>query len=87
MTYLGVGPQPRLTWGATPENIDRTMPGDDLVSNVDLLSTRAISIDVPPSCIWPRLVQMGSGKGGVYTYSIPEPEKWATSSSWAPGCG
>ena len=67
-TYLGVGRKPCLTWGATSEDVDRTMPGDDLVSSPDFVSTRAISIDAPPSCIWPWLMQMGSGKGGVYTY-------------------
>jgi len=66
--YLGVGRKECLTWGATPEDVDRTMPGDDLMTSPDLLSTRAISIDAPPSCIWPWLMQMGSGKGGVYTY-------------------
>jgi len=44
------------------------MPGDDLLADPDVVSTRAISIDAPPSAIWPWLVQMGSGKGGVYTY-------------------
>src|ERR1019366_7032617 len=67
-TYLGVGRKPCLTWGATPEDVTRTMPGDDLLSTPDILSTRAIAIDASPSSIWPWLVQMGSGKGGVYTY-------------------
>ena len=67
-TYLELGRQPCLTWGATPEDVNRTMPGDDLLSTPDFLSTRAIAIDAPPSSIWPWLVQMGSGKGGVYTY-------------------
>jgi len=44
------------------------MPGDDLLSNPDILSTRSISIDAPPEAIWPWLVQMGPGRGGVYTY-------------------
>jgi hypothetical protein len=67
-TYLGLGRKPCLTWGATPEVITRTMPGDDLLSNPDFLSTRAITIDAPASSIWPWLVQMGSVEGGVYTY-------------------
>ena len=67
-TYLGLGRKPCLTWGATPEDVNRTMPGDDLLSTPDFLSTRAITIDAPASSIWPWLVQMGSGKGGVYTY-------------------
>lgn len=44
------------------------MPGDESLADPDLLSTRAVSIDAPPSAIWPWLVQMGSGRGGVYTY-------------------
>ena len=32
------------------------------------MATRAITIDAPPAAIWPWLVQMGSGRGGVYTY-------------------
>ncbi len=67
-TYLRLGRKPCLTWGATPEDVNRTMPGDDFLSTSDFLSTRAITIDAPSSSIWPWLVQMGSGKGGVYTY-------------------
>ncbi|MFG1605220.1 SRPBCC family protein [Actinoplanes sp. NPDC049265] len=57
-----------LTWGATPEETRRTLPGDDLLSPADMISTRAITIDVPPERVWPWLVQMGSGRGGAYTY-------------------
>jgi hypothetical protein len=57
-----------LTWGARPDEIDRAMPGDDLLAIPDLLSTRAIGIGAPPVAIWPWLVQMGSGRGGAYTY-------------------
>ena len=67
-TYLTIGRKPCLTWGATDGDVSRTMPGDDLLANPDLLSTRAITINAPPSAIWPWLMQMGSGKGGVYTY-------------------
>ena len=66
--YLSVGRKPCLSWGASPQDVDRTMPGDELLANPDLLSTRAVSIEAPPSAIWPWLVQMGSGRGGVYTY-------------------
>jgi hypothetical protein len=66
--YLAVGRRPCLTWGATENEASQTLPGDDLLEEPDLISTRAISIDAPPSAVWPWLVQMGSGKGGVYTY-------------------
>lgn len=57
-----------LTCGATPEEAGRAMPGDDLLPGPVLMSTRAITIDAPPSAVWPWLVQMGSGRGGAYTY-------------------
>lgn len=57
-----------LTWGARPDEVDGVMPGDELLPHPDLLATRAISIAAPPSAVWPWLVQMGSGRGGVYTY-------------------
>ena len=66
--YVAFGREPCLTWGATAEDADRVMPGDDLLTDPDIISTRAIWIDAPPSAVWPWLVQMGSGKGGVYTY-------------------
>jgi hypothetical protein len=57
-----------LTWGATSGEAQQSLPGDDLIPAPDLLSTRAVTVDAPPSAIWPWLMQMGSGKGGVYTY-------------------
>lgn len=57
-----------LTWGATPDEVARGLPGDELLADPDILSTRAVTVDAPPSAIWPWLVQMGSGRGGAYTY-------------------
>ncbi|GAA0504902.1 hypothetical protein Ade02nite_70920 [Paractinoplanes deccanensis] len=57
-----------VTWGATPGEAAGPMPGDDLVPDADLISTRAVTIAAPPSAVWPWLVQMGSGRGGAYTY-------------------
>jgi hypothetical protein len=60
--------KPCLTWGATADEVSGQMPGDDLMPSPDLISTRAITVEAPPSAIWPWLVQMGSGRGGAYTY-------------------
>jgi hypothetical protein len=60
--------EPVLTWGATAEEIRRALPGDELLAEADVVSTRAITIDAPTSAVWPWLVQMGSGRGGAYTY-------------------
>jgi hypothetical protein len=57
-----------LTWGATAQEVNRTMPGDELLRDADIVATRGVSIDAPPSAVWPWLVQMGSGRGGAYTY-------------------
>jgi hypothetical protein len=57
-----------LTWGARPDEASRKLPGDDLLADAGIVSTRAITIGAPPAAVWPWLVQMGSGRGGVYTY-------------------
>jgi hypothetical protein len=57
-----------LTWGATADEASRSLPGDELLADADVVSTRAITIDAPPADVWPWLVQMGSGRGGAYTY-------------------
>jgi hypothetical protein len=55
-------------WGATDAEIAGEMPGDELIGEPDLETTRAVTIAAPPSAVWPWLVQMGSGRGGAYTY-------------------
>ena len=57
-----------LGWGATTAERELPLPGDDLVADADIQSTRAVTIDAPPASVWPWLVQMGSGRGGAYTY-------------------
>lgn len=60
----------QLTWGATPEEVSRPMPGDELVSKPTFNATRAITIGAAPERIWPWLVQVGLGRGGWYSYDI-----------------
>jgi hypothetical protein len=57
-----------LSWGATDSEVGRGLPGDELLTDAGIVSTRAVHVDAPPSAIWPWLVQMGPGRGGVYTY-------------------
>jgi hypothetical protein len=57
-----------LTWGARPGEVTRELPGDELLVKADIVSTRAITVEAPADAIWPWLVQMGSGRGGAYTY-------------------
>ena len=55
-------------WGATETEVKMSLPGDDQVPNPVLVSTRAITIQAPASAVWPWLVQMGQGRGGLYSY-------------------
>jgi hypothetical protein len=57
-----------LTWGATDDEAARRLPGDELLESPDIVATRAIGIDAPPSVVWPWLVQIGPGRAGAYTY-------------------
>jgi hypothetical protein len=61
--------RPILTWGATAEEAAAPLPGDELLEDADAVATRAITIDAPPSAVWPWIAQMGpSPRGGAYTY-------------------
>lgn len=55
-------------WGASAEEVLMHLPGDEQVPNPRLDSTRAITIQAPAAVIWPWLVQMGQGRGGLYSY-------------------
>ena len=58
-----------LTWGATHEEADGRLPGDELLAHPDGVSTRAITIDAPAAAVWPWIAQMGPApRGGAYTY-------------------
>jgi hypothetical protein len=55
-------------WGATPAEVDATLPGDEVVVDPVWQSTRAIDIAAPVSDVWPWLAQMGQDRGGLYSY-------------------
>ena len=60
----------QLNWGATEEEIQRTMAGDEIVPNPTFNATRAVTVNAPPERIWPWLVQMGYRKAGFYSWDI-----------------
>lgn len=57
-------------WGATDAELAGPMPGDDLVPGCRTYCTRAITIDAPPSAVWPWLVQVGFGRAGFYSNDL-----------------
>ncbi len=60
--------------GATVEEQRRSLPGDDLVPHPSWEATRAVTIDAPPSEVWPWVAQMGYGRGGWYGWNPLERE-------------
>ena len=53
-----------LGWGATDEELNAPLTGDELVPQPKLKATHAITINAPAADVWPWLVQMGQNRGG-----------------------
>jgi hypothetical protein len=62
----------QVRWGATAAEVGAGLPGDELMPRVDRSTTRAVTIAAPPKEVWPWLVQMGQGRGGLYSYDVLE---------------
>lgn len=56
-----------LHWGATPDEVEAPLPGDELVPGAQYRTTRAITIDASPAAVWPWLVQVGCLRAGFYS--------------------
>jgi len=68
VTYLLFFRRWCLTWGAREDEVAANLPGDELLADAGLVTTRAVTVNASPEGIWPWLAQMGSGRGGAYTY-------------------
>lgn len=65
--------RPRLLrWGASTQEAAGPLPGDELVRTPRMQSTRAVTIHAPAAGVWPWLVQLGAGRGGMYSYDVLE---------------
>jgi hypothetical protein len=58
----------QMYWGATPSEVERVLPGDELVPRPTWNATRAVTVEATPGQIWPWLVQIGWGRAGWYGY-------------------
>jgi hypothetical protein len=73
--YLGVSVAARpwyRSWGACPEEARERLAGDSLIDDAAMQTTRAITIAASPGRVWPWLLQLGQGRGGLYTYTWVE---------------
>jgi len=57
-----------VRWGATEAEIQADLPGDELAPEHTTVATRAITIRTPANQVWPWLVQIGQGRGGMFSY-------------------
>jgi hypothetical protein len=65
--------RPRLLrWGATDQEFDEPLPGDELIAIPNLTATRAITIRASSDQVWPWIAQLGQGRGGFYSYDFLE---------------
>lgn len=61
--------RPRLLrWGATVDEVRGPYPGAGLIPGSTRGATMAVTIDAPPSHVWPWLVQMGTDRAGWYSW-------------------
>jgi len=66
--------RPRLVrWGATDAEVREPYPGADIIPGGKRGTTMAITIDAPPSAVWPWLAQMGVDRGVWYTWDYWRP--------------
>jgi hypothetical protein len=63
---LAVRPRMKV-WGLTQVEIDRSLPGDELVPIPRWGFKQAITINAPADIIWPWITQMGYQRAGWYS--------------------
>ena len=66
--YAGARWPVMATWGATPEEVAGPMPGDEIVGEARYRTTHAVTVEAPAAQLWRWLVQIGQGRGGMYSY-------------------
>ena len=54
--------------GATKDEVQRSLPGDELVPNPKFGWNQAITINAPAAEVWPWLVQIGNQRAGWYSW-------------------
>jgi hypothetical protein len=56
------------TWGAAPHEWVMSLPGDAPARTPAHEILHGVTIDAPPSAVWPWLVQLGQDRAGFYSY-------------------
>jgi hypothetical protein len=56
-------------WGTTRAELQKVLPGDELVRRPGVTMTRAVTVDAPVDAVWPWLAQIGQDRGAFYSYA------------------
>lgn len=57
-------------WGATADEAQRGLPGDELAPHPRSEFTCALTVQAPIESVWPWLVQLGCQRAGWYSYDL-----------------
>jgi len=57
-----------LRRGSTRDEVQRSLPGDELVTTPKFVWNQAITINAPADEVWPWLVQIGNQRAGWYSW-------------------
>ena len=69
LAVYGLLVRPRmLRFGATDDEVAGPFPGAELIPGGRRYGTMAVTIDAPPSAVWPWLAQMGCDRAGWYSW-------------------
>jgi hypothetical protein len=52
--------------GVSNADVERALPGDELIADPETQIDRATMISAPASQVWPWLVQLGKGRASWY---------------------
>lgn len=55
-------------WGSIDGDASMALPGDPPDRNAAIELQHVVTIDAPPSAVWPWLMQLGQDRGGFYSY-------------------
>jgi len=67
--YLAVLHPWLMTWGATAQEQQMVLPGDEFAPPTSIRITRAVTIAAPADQVWPWLLQIGQDRSGFYSYT------------------
>ncbi len=57
-------------WGASDDELQRSLPGDELLPQAKSEITGAITVQAPAAQVWPWLAQIGCQRAGWYSYDL-----------------